>query len=123
MRSVARSAGNAKRPLSHSQPSSISGWFRERIRFTFPSRVVTLMLQPTGQSPHTDCTLWISQGRPSKRYSVDVSAPTGQSSITLPENRSRYGSSSNVAISVLAPLLIATSSPSSATSSEKRVQR
>jgi hypothetical protein len=90
---------------------------------TFPSRVVTSMLQPTGQSPQIVGTFWISHGRASKRYSVDVSAPTGQSSITLPEKRSRYGSSSNVAISVRAPRLTATSSPSSATFSENRVHR
>ena len=34
---------------------------------------------------------------------VEVSAPTGQSSMTLPEKRPRYGSSSNVAITVRAP--------------------
>ena len=79
----------AKRPLSQSQPSSTSGWLRERIRFTLPSRVVALTLQPTGQRPHTVGTFWISQGRASKRYCVEVSAPTGQSSITLPENGAR----------------------------------
>src|SRR5581483_10117953 len=114
---------NAKRPLSQSQPSSISGWLRERTRFTLPSRVVTEMLQPTGQWPHTDGTFWISHGLASKRYCVEVSAPTGQSSITLPENGARYGSSSNVAIIESAPRLTATSWPSSATDSEKRVQR
>ena len=72
--------------MSQSQPSSISGWLRERIRFTFPSRVVAVMLQPTGQRPQTDGTFWISHGRASKRYCVEVSAPTGQSSITFPEN-------------------------------------
>ena len=84
IRSPARRCGNAKRPLSQSQPRSTSGWLRERIRLTFPSRVVALMLQPTGQSPQTDGTFWISHGRASKRYWVEVSAPTGQSSITLP---------------------------------------
>ena len=74
-----------KRPLSQSQPSSISGWLRERIRLTLPSRVVALMLQPTGQRPQTVGTFWISHGRASKRYCVEVSAPTGQSSVTLPE--------------------------------------
>ena len=44
------------------------------------------MLQPTGQRPQTVGTFWISHGRASKRYCVEVSAPTGQSSITLPEN-------------------------------------
>ena len=88
-----------------------------------PSRVVALTLQPTGQRPHTVGTFWISHGRASKRYCVEVSAPTGQSSITLPENGARYGSSSNVAIIECAPRLTATSWPSSATLSEKRVQR
>ena len=81
------------------------------------------MLQPTGQSPQTVGTFWISHGRASKRYCVEVSAPTGQSSVTLPEKWPRYGSSSNVAITDCAPRLIATSWPSSATSSLKRVQR
>jgi hypothetical protein len=96
---------------------------RETIRLTFPSRVVAEMLQPTGQRPQTVGTFWISQGRPSKRYCVDVSAPTGQSSITLPLNGAAYASSSKVAIIDCAPRLRATSWPSSATSDEKRVQR
>jgi hypothetical protein len=93
------------------------------MRFTFPSRVVAATLQPTGHSPHTVGTFWISHGRASKRYVVDVSAPTGQSSITLPENGARYGSSSKVAIIDCEPRFTATSCPSSATDSEKRVQR
>src|SRR2546423_6357130 len=56
------------------------------------------MLQPTGHIPHTVGTFWISHGRASNRYCVDVSAPTGQSSITLPEKGARYGSSPKVAI-------------------------
>ncbi len=36
------------------------------------------MLQPTGQSPQTLGTFWISHGRASKRYCVEVRAPTGQ---------------------------------------------
>ena len=65
----------------------------------------------------------MSHGRASKRYCVEVSAPTGQSSITLPENGARYGSLSKVAISVWAPRFRATSWLSSATSEENRVQR
>ena len=113
----------AKRPLSQTQPSSTSGWFRERIRLTLPSRVVAWMLQPTGQRPQTVGTFWISHGRASNRYCVEVSAPTGHSSTTLPENGARYGSSSNVAITDIAPRFRATSWPSSATPSEKRVHR
>ena len=92
-------------------------------RLTLPSRVVAEMLQPTGQSPQTVGTFWISQGRASNRYCVEVSAPTGQSSITLPLNGARYASSSKVVISDWAPRFLATSWPSSATSEEKRVQR
>ena len=123
MRSGERRCVNAKRPLSHNQPSSISAWLRDRMRLALPSRMSTHVLQPTGHMPHTVGTLWISQGRASKRYWVEVSAPTGQSSITFPENVARYGSSWKVAIIDCAPRLTATSWPSSATSSEKRVQR
>ena len=93
MRSRAYRCVNANRPLSQSQPSSTCGWLREMTRLTLPSRVVAWMLQPTGQRPQTVGTFWISHGRASKRYWVDVSAPTGQSSITFPENFARYGSS------------------------------
>ena len=47
IRSAARRCGYEKRPLSQSQPRSISGWLRERIRVTFPSRIVADVLQPT----------------------------------------------------------------------------
>jgi len=93
------------------------------MRLTLPSRVVALMLQPTGQRPQTVGTFWISHGRASNRYCVEVSAPTGQSSVTFPEKWPRYGSSSNVAITDWELRLIATSCPSSATDSLKRVQR
>jgi hypothetical protein len=93
------------------------------MRCTLPSRVVAWMLQPTGQSPQTVGTFWISHGRAWKRYWVDVSAPTGQSSMMLPEKGARYGSSSKVAITDWAPRFSAISWPSSATPSENRVQR
>ena len=112
-----------KRPLSQIQPASISGWLRDCTRLTCPSRVVARTLQPAGQRPHTVGTSWISHGRAWKRYWVDVRAPTGQSSMTLPENGARYGSSPNVAISVYAPRFCAISWPSSATSLENRVHR
>ncbi len=78
-----------KRPLSQSQPSSTSGWLRERIRCTFPSRVVAHVLQPTGQRPQTVGVLSISHGRARKRYVDGRSAPTGQSSVTFPEKCAR----------------------------------
>ena len=114
---------NPKRPLSQSHPSSISGWLRETMRLTLPSRTVACVLQPTGHMPQTVGTSTISHGRASKRYCVGSSAPTGQSSVTLPVNAPVYGSSSNVVITDIAPRLRATSWPSSAMFSLKRVQR
>ncbi len=67
MRSSAFTWSNAKRPLSQIQPSSTSGWLRDRIRCTLPSRVVAQMLQPVGHRPQTVGTLSISQGRARKR--------------------------------------------------------
>src|SRR5262249_40916014 len=99
------------------------GWFRDRMRLTLPSRVVAATLQPTGHRPQTVGTLWISHGRPSKRYCVEVSAPTGHSSMTSPENGALYGRSSTVPIWHCAPRFGATGWPSSDTDSEKRVQR
>ena len=92
-------------------------------RRTAPSRTVAQVLQPVGQSAHTLGMSVISQGRAVKRYWVEVSAPTGHNSITLPEKRPRYGCSSNVAITEVAPRSRATSCSSWATSCEKRVQR
>ena len=91
MRSLARRCGYVKRPLSQSQPRSSSGWLRERMRLTFPSRIVAETLHPTGQRPHVVGTFTISHGRASKRYCVGSSAPTGQSSVTLPVNAPAYG--------------------------------
>jgi hypothetical protein len=54
---------------------------------------------------------------------VGSSAPTGQSSVTLPVNAPVYGRSSNVVMTDAAPRLAATSCPSSLTSELKRVQR
>ncbi len=51
-----------KRPRSHSQPSSTSGWLRERTRRTPPSRTVPQVLQPTAHMPQTLGMSLISQG-------------------------------------------------------------
>jgi hypothetical protein len=40
---------------------------RERIRLTFPSRIVADVLQPTAQPVHTVGTFWMSHGLASKR--------------------------------------------------------
>src|SRR6185437_14616350 len=121
--SAERRCVNANRPLSQSHPSSISAWLRERTRSALSSRTSTHVLQPTGHMPHTVGTALISHGRALCRYCVGRSAPTGQSSVTLPLNALRYGSSSNVVITDIAPRFFATSCPSSLTVSLKRVQR
>src|SRR2546423_13491287 len=90
------------------------------MRLTLPSRVVALTLQPTGQSPQTVGTSWISQGRASKRYVVEVSAPTGQSSITLPLNGARYGSASDGAVRAFGPRVAAARAPAPAARSPQR---
>ena len=54
---------------------------------------------------------------------VDVSAPTGHSSVTFPENSFVYGRPSNVVMIELAPRFSGTSCASPDTPSEKRVQR
>jgi hypothetical protein len=81
------------------------------------------VLQPTAQPPQVVGTFWISHGRARKRYVVEVRAPTGQSSVTLPENSFVYGRPSNVVMIELAPRFSGTSCVSPETSSEKRVQR
>ena len=85
--------------------------------------LVDHVLQPVAQPVQTVGTLTISHGRALKRYAVGRSAPTGHSSVTLPENALPYGRSSNVAMTLWLPRSRATSSPSSATSDEKRVHR
>ncbi|HEY7017794.1 MAG TPA: hypothetical protein VH297_04945 [Gaiellaceae bacterium] len=52
-----------------------------------------------------------------------MSAPTGHSSVTLPENSFVYGRPSNVVMIELAPRFSGTSCASPDTPSEKRVQR
>jgi hypothetical protein len=54
---------------------------------------------------------------------VDVRAPTGHSSVTLPENSPSYGRPSNVVMIDPAPRFSVTSCRSPETFSEKRVQR
>ena len=93
------------------------------MRATLPSRTVAATLQPTAQPPHTVGMFWISQGRARNRYVDDVSAPTGHSSVTLPENSLLYARPSKVVIIECAPRCSVTSCMSPETPSENRVQR
>ena len=47
--------------------------------------MIDLMLQPVEQPPQTESVLCRNQTRHLKRKSLEVSAPTGQMSTTLPE--------------------------------------
>ena len=62
-------------------------------------------------------------GRARKRYAVEVSAPTGHSSMMFPLKGATYGRPSCVPTKVWSPRSRNTSWWSSATSCEKRTQR
>ncbi len=81
------------------------------------------MLQPTLHSLQTLGTLVRSQGRARKRKGIEVSAPTGQSSIVLPEKGESKVSPSVTAISECEPRSITVSASSPAISRWKRTQR
>ena len=55
-------------------------------RITRSSRTVSSTLHWAGQYVQTVPAPSMSHGRARKRYAVDVSAPTGQSSMMLPLN-------------------------------------
>ena len=64
----ARSGGRTRSgPCRRASPRAPRGGCGERMRATLPSRVVAQTLQPTGQSPQTVGTFWISHGRARKR--------------------------------------------------------
>ena len=86
MRSSEAIIWKPKRPLSHSHPSSTSWLSRASTRATCSSRTVNFTLHWLGQSVQTEPASSMSQGRARKRYSSEVSAPTGQSSMMLPWN-------------------------------------
>ena len=82
-----------------------------------------MTLHCEGQNAQTVPASSMSQGRALKRYEVEVSAPTGQSSMMLPLNGPTYGKPSWVPTKVWSPRSRNTSWLSSATSWEKRTQR
>ena len=122
-RSSARRCVNTKRPLSQIQPSSTSGWLRDRTRFDLPLADGDVDVAADGAEP-ADGRHVCDLPRPaSNRYCVGSSAPTGQSSMTLPVNGARVRHVLERRDHRRAPRLVATSCPSSATSWLKRVQR
>jgi hypothetical protein len=91
----------AKRPLSHSQPSSTSSLSRASTRTTFmSSRTVSSTLHWDGHRVQTVPAPSMSHGRARNRYAREVSAPTGHSSMMLPLNGATYGRPSCVPTNV-----------------------
>src|SRR5678815_6146878 len=83
-----------------------------------------LVLQPFAQRVHTvSTTPGLSQGRLLNRYCLVVIAPTGQTSIRLPDSSEFTPSSRNVAISLPLPLSTIPICASESISRMKRTQR
>ena len=93
------------------------------VRSTVLPRSSTCIWQPTAHCVHEVVVRWLSQGRERKRYVLEVSAPTGHSSVTLPVKSDTYGLPVAVAISVCAPRSSVRSEFSCVMTSSKRTQR
>jgi hypothetical protein len=76
---------NPKRPLSQFHSSFTAGSSPARRRVTLPRRWSVRSAQPEAQCSQTDGAETRSKGRARKRYDAEVSAPTGQIWIVLPE--------------------------------------
>lgn len=90
---------------------------------TLPRRWSVRVAQPPEQCSHTECEEMRSKGRERKRYAADVSAPTGQIWIVLPEKYDSNGSPSPVPTCWSAPRSTSSIMGSPAIWFEKRVQR
>ena len=71
---------------SDKNPENISSLIIGKTRFTSQSYVSTLMFEPTASITSIVSVFFSSHGLASKTYGLDVSAPTGQRSITFPDN-------------------------------------
>ena len=90
---------------------------------TLPRRWSVRVAQPPEQCSHTDGEETRSKGRERKRYAAEVSAPTGQIWMVLPEKYDSKGSPSPVPTCWSAPRSISSIIGSPATWLENRVQR
>jgi len=108
-RSGALTKAVSNRPRSQSQKSLTWRFWRAVIRWITPRFDQRVMLQPTAQAVQVDSTAVISHGRLLKRNSRVVSAPTGQTSATLPEKGSVSSTPGGVSISVLTPRAVSIS--------------
>mmetsp|Transcript_27297 Transcript_27297/g.48253 ORF Transcript_27297/g.48253 Transcript_27297/m.48253 type:complete len:351 (+) Transcript_27297:1283-2335(+) len=90
-------------------------------RITSLLRASTRMDAPTASVTSMDSVLSSSQGRARKAYGLEVSAPTGQRSMTLPDiSESKKVSSTYVPISIELPRPVVPRTGTPATSEEKR---
>src|SRR5579862_6457985 len=111
------------RPRSQSHPSETGSFSTDIVRNNVPYRTSAYCWQPT---EHCVQVVWVrlrSQGRDLKRYVFEVSAPTGQSSVTFPVKLWRYGRPVAVAMMSRAPRSFTTSCASPAMMSSKRTHR
>ncbi|CAM5508838.1 hypothetical protein SVIOM74S_10172 [Streptomyces violarus] len=76
---------NANRPLSQIHSSLTSGSLAASRRMTLPRRWSVRVAQPPEQCSQTDGDETRSKGRERNRYAAEVSAPTGQIWMVLPE--------------------------------------
>ncbi len=93
------------------------------VRSSVLPRSSTCIRQPTLHCVHEVVVRWLSHGRERKRYVLEVSAPTGHSSVTLPVKSDTYGLPVAVAMMTCAPRSSVRSESSRVMMSSKRTQR
>ena len=72
--------------MSEIHSSFTSSFSRGRMRSTSPARASTRMLLPTASMTSTDSVFDSSHDRATNAYGFEVSAPTGQRSMMLPDS-------------------------------------
>ncbi len=112
-----------KRSRSESHTSLIASFARGTTRMTRPRRTCRWTLEPTASCGATPSRCAISQARARNRKGLELSAPTGHRSMTLPDSSESTLPAMNVPISMSSPRPVAPSSGIPATSSPKRTHR
>ena len=122
-RSSELSASYEKRSLSESQHSLIASFSNGSTRITRSALTCTIRLLPSASCGDTLRRRVSSHGRAVKRNGREVSAPTGQRSIELPDSSESMVRPMNETISACSPRPIMPSSMTPAISWPKRTQR
>ena len=122
-RSALPSASYEKRSLSEIQHSLTASFSSGSTRMTRPFFTCTMRLLPSASCGDTDLRRESSQVRAAYRNGFDVSAPTGQMSIMLPDSSDSTVRPTNDTISECSPRPIMPSSITPAISWPKRTQR